>query len=271
MRFSRLVIDTRSDRRRTEASFRLDLAFKNIEHFQSSSDQRNILTKSRFPMLAASGIDGSSLEDRDPVTKQGTGKIILGPHSVLVSEDPHSKWYYVEPRGSAIEQGRKDLESLEAQMLAMGIEPLRVRQANQVTATQTGVDEMKARSILEQWAFDYVDYLERCFYTAFEWMSLRDATVEIDLVTDFTASNNPAAEIDTLLRARAQGDISRSTLWDEMKRRDFLSSRFDADMEKARIEEDAMIGAQNTAFSAFLNSKAINGELSSGISPVGIK
>jgi Domain of unknown function (DUF4055) len=239
----------------------LDLALKNLEHWQSSSDQRNILTKSRFPILAASGMDAASLEDRDPETGKTTGSIVLGPHSVLVSEDAHAKWYYVEPRGSAIEQGHKDLQNLENQMLAMGVEPIRARQNNQITATQTGVDEIKARSILEQWAFDYVDYMERCFLTAFEWMGIYDAEIEIDLPTDFSGSGNPATEIDTLLKARAQGDLSRPTLWEEMKRRNFLSAHFDADKERGMIEEDSMIGAQNTAIGTFLNSKAIQGEL----------
>lgn len=228
----------------------LDLAWKNIEHWQSSSAQRNILTKSRFPLLAASGMDASELEDAD-------GRIVLGPHSILVSQDPGSKWYYVEPRGSAIEQGRKDLENLENQMLAMGIEPLRARQNNQVTATQTGVDEIKARSILEQWSYDFVDYLERCLGTALEWQGIYDGEIEIDLHADFSVNPNPAAELEVLLRARAQGDLSRPTLWAEFRRRDFLSTHFDAEVEHAQLEQDFMLGAQNTAYGTMLNSRAI--------------
>jgi hypothetical protein len=231
----------------------LDVAWKNIEHWQSSSDQRNILTKSRFPMLAASGMDPSTLEDPD-----NPGSIILGPHSVLTSEDPHAKWYYVEPRGSAIEHGRKDLEALENQMIAMGTDPIRLRQNNQVTATQTGVDEIKARSVLEQWAFDFTNYLERCFKTGLEWQGI-DGPVEVDLTTDLTAGANPSAEIQVLLQARRQGDLSRMTLWDELVRRDFLSSNFDPEIERAFLEEDTLTGAQNTAFGTFLNAQAVNG------------
>src|SRR5690606_22651892 len=42
----------------------LDLAWLNIAHWQSSADQRHILTVSRFPILACSGASG---EDSDPV------------------------------------------------------------------------------------------------------------------------------------------------------------------------------------------------------------
>lgn len=234
----------------------LDLAWKNIEHWCSSTDQRNILTKSRFPMLAASGVDPSTIEDPD-----NPGRVVLGPHAVLTSEDAHAKWYYVEARGSAIEQGRKDLETLENQMITMGVEPIRLRQNNQITATQTGVDEVKARSILEQWALDFINYLERCFKTGLEWQGIYGSPVDLDLTTDLTLNGNSAQQIDVLLRARAQGDLSRLTLWDELMRRDFLSAHFDPDVERSLLEEDLLFGAQSTAFGTFLNSQAINGNL----------
>ncbi len=57
----------------------LDLAFKQIEHWISSSDQRSILSAARFPMLAASGVE------IDPEDESG---FAIGPFKVLYSPDP---------------------------------------------------------------------------------------------------------------------------------------------------------------------------------------
>src|SRR3546814_15204826 len=79
-------------------------------------------------MLACSG---ASEEDSDPV--------VIGPHKILYNEDPQGKFYYVEHTGSAIEQGRKDLEDLEKQMSMYGQQFLRQKPGNE-TATGKAID-----------------------------------------------------------------------------------------------------------------------------------
>src|SRR5690606_4239555 len=94
-----------------------DLADLNITHWQSSGDQRANLTVSRFAMLAASGV--SDIDDEG-----GSGEIVIGPNQVLTTEDPESKYYYVEAAGGGLESGRKDLEDLENKMAEYGLKLL---------------------------------------------------------------------------------------------------------------------------------------------------
>ena len=61
-----------------------DLADKNIEHWQSASDQRNALTVARFPMLAGKGLTQKEMED-----------IVLAPNQSLSTENPAGEFYYL--------------------------------------------------------------------------------------------------------------------------------------------------------------------------------
>ena len=86
-----------------------DLAHMNIRHWQSTSDQINVLTVARFPMLAVSGATDSS------------GTVMrIGPRQLLGTKDPNGKFYYVEHTGKSIEAGRIDLQDLEDQMGTYG-------------------------------------------------------------------------------------------------------------------------------------------------------
>lgn len=118
----------------------LDLAYKNVEHWQSSSDQRHILKWARFAILAVSGWDAA--ED----------KMAFGPSSLVKLTDPQAKIYYAEHKGTAIEAGFKDLEQLKEEMAYLALDPfLRSRPGN-MPATTRVLDEAGANSQLSGWA-----------------------------------------------------------------------------------------------------------------------
>ncbi len=87
-----------------------DLADLNIRHWQSMSDQISCLTVARFPMLACSGGDDEE------------GKLVIGPKEWLYTSDPAARFYYVEPKGTAIAAGKTDLDDLEKRMQSYGAE-----------------------------------------------------------------------------------------------------------------------------------------------------
>jgi len=211
----------------------LDLAYKNVEHWQSSSDQRNILTKGRFPMLAASGVDPNSVLD-------ASGNLVVGPHTALLTEDAQGKWYYVEPGGSAIEAGRKDLEDLEKAMAQLAMDPIQTAKGHTAqTATGKTLDDAKARAPLEIWARDFANFLERCVNNAFEWLSLEGAECKIEVNTDFGLNLADMSELTTLTTLRGMREITRPTLYAELKRRQVLSDAFDPELEEAMLEIEA--------------------------------
>jgi hypothetical protein len=218
----------------------LDLAWKNVEHWQSSSDQRNILTKGRFPILAASGIEDPSklLNDK--------GELEIGPHTALVTPHKEAKWYYVEPQGNAIKAGAEDLKQLVEDMRIMGLDPLMPQNGGMQTATERSIDESKARAPLEQWAWEFADFISRCFDRMFEWVGLGQyvglAKVLLDI--DMGLGDENKHDLQTLLQLRQLGDISRHTLYEELKRRGLLGPYFDPLREEQFIEQELMMIAR---------------------------
>ena len=213
----------------------LDLAYKNVEHWQSTSDQRNILTKGRFPMLAASGVDPNSVKDE-------SGNLVVGPHTALVSEDPGGKWYYVEPGGAAISAGERDLEHLEKAMTILAMDPVQTSPGGSAqTATGKTLDDAKARAPLEIWARDFANFLERCVQNMFAWLAMDDAKVGIEVNTDFGLNIADIGELTTLTTLRSMREITRSTLYAELKRRQVLQENFDPELEEALLEIESSL------------------------------
>jgi hypothetical protein len=117
----------------------LDLAYKQIEHWISSSDQRSILAAARFPMLACSGVELDPEDEAD---------FAIGPYKILYSPDAKGRWYYVEPKGNAIESGRLDLEALELQMDMMALNPVTGTHRQYVPQNERDIQETRVHSVI---------------------------------------------------------------------------------------------------------------------------
>lgn len=203
-----------------------DLAYVNLAHWQSSSDQRNILHVARVPMLFASGFG----EDDE---------LVVGANSFTRASDPNADMKYVEHEGKAINAGREDLKDLEFQMQTLGLELLIPRPGTR-TATEDANDKAVMNSLLGMMADGLKDALERCFQFMAEYDGLgKDAGGSLEVNKDFGVSMRDAADLQTLLTAVNAGQISRETFWKELKRRGVLMDDFDPEEEAERIEAEA--------------------------------
>lgn len=223
----------------------LDLAYKQVEHWQSSSDQRNILSFARFPMLAVAGAQGSDEE-----------ALVVGPSRVLTTTDPDGRWYYVEPRGHAIETGRRDLEDLKEEMRILGLQPL-IQRTGHVTATARALDETRVHSAVELLAMNLEDAIETAMRYTDRWLGNEREEGHLygfQVNRDFNLSIREAAEVDSLIRARITGEISRRTFWAELKRRNVLAPDFDPEEEDKILEQEFLTGKIPYSVSAKLPS-----------------
>lgn len=207
-----------------------DLAHLNVAHWQSSSDQRNVLTVARFPILAASGTLG---EDEE-------GKITVGPHSFLFMPDAQGKFYYVEHSGDAIEAGRNDLKDLEEQMANFGAEFMKKRPGNEGQTTRL-LETSESLSSLQVWVIDFKDALENCLRLTAKWMGSDEETGGSVLLDsdDIGIGEADTAHLDALDKARTRKDISRKAYLEELKRRQVLSEEFDIDDDADELEDEA--------------------------------
>lgn len=198
------------------------LAEINIAHWQSSSDQRNIVHVARVPILFWAG-------------KTDDDKVVVGVNSVMFSRDPNAKLMYVEHSGAAIASGEQDITSLENQMQAMGLLLLTPSVGSQ-TATGEMRDDSKENSPLAMMARSLGDALEMSLGFMAEYMGLGDSGGSVMVNTDYGIQAGSATDLQWLTQLAVANKLSPETLWSELQRRGTLSDSFDPEVEQDRLD-----------------------------------
>jgi hypothetical protein len=209
----------------------LDLAMKNVEHWQSSSDQRNILTVARFPILAGAGVE---------IDPGQANESPLGPNTILTTKDPQGKWYYVEHAGAAIAAGEKDLQRLTEEMALLGLQMLNKRPGNP-TATASAIDSAEDHSDLQVVALMLQDAIERMLDYMGRWVGLGDdASGSVLVNQDYgLLQNTQADDAKAVLELKKDGDISRQALLQAPSVRTLLGEDFDPDEDAQILDDEA--------------------------------
>ena len=190
----------------------IDLAWLNLAHWQSSSDQRHILHVARVPILFGRNL------------KVGEDGIEIGPNRLLIGDGDNADLRYVEHSGAAIEAGRQDLADLEDRMAVMGLDLL-VQRSGGMTATERAIDAARADSALSSAVRAVEEGLTRALRLAADWMSIDQAAAgSVTLDTDIGLGPDAAQEIDMLLRMRLAGELSREAFLSEIRRRGVIDA-----------------------------------------------
>jgi hypothetical protein len=186
----------------------LELAFLNVKHWQSQSDQDHILHIARVPLLVAVGVD----DDTD---------ITVGSNSAINLSSKDADLKFVEHSGASIGAGKVALDDLVHQMVQSGAELLIVKPGER-SATEANNDAEANKSDLQRIAESFEDSLDQCLqYTAL-WMGLEDGG-NVTLFKDFASFNLSDASATIILNLQTAGLISKETVLLEMQRRGFIS------------------------------------------------
>lgn len=211
-----------------------NLADLNITHWQSTSDQRHILTVGRFPMLACSGSLGTEAD--------GKKEAVIGPDKLLHSRDPQGRFYYVEHTGTAIAAGDKDLLNLETQMSMFGAQMLTAVPGSQ-TATEKAIDTAEAMSPLQQMAGKFVDSMELALqYTALFMGKEASEAGELSINVDW-AGQSVKVDIAQLREARKAREISRSTYLEALNSAGMLPENFDEEEDQEKLLSEPFVSS----------------------------
>lgn len=206
-----------------------DLAFLNIRHWQSMSDQINILTVVRFPMLAVAG-----------ATDQTGSVMRIGPRQLLSTKDANGRFYYVEHTGKSIESGWKELEKLEEDMEAYGSTFLKKEPGNE-TATGRALDSAESVTPLQDMTLRFVDAVNTAMSFHGFWLNEKNAGT-VTITTDFGPEEVTPEDVDLLKTLRDGKDISRIAMIRETQRRGVLSEDYDPQEDfKQLVEEDKVL------------------------------
>ena len=208
-----------------------DAADLQIELYQEESALKFIKTMAGYPMLAGNGVKPEKNSD-GTVQKLAVGpmKVLYGPPD---GNGNHGEWKYIEPSSHSMEFLKKSIDATKQDLRELGRQPLTAL-SSQLTTVTTSIAAGKAKSAVGAWALMLKDTLENCFMLTARYMGVQYET-EVNVYTDFDNVSDTNADVDNLLTARQNGDLSQETLWFEMKRRKVLSPEFDAQDERERI------------------------------------
>lgn len=209
-----------------------------IELYQALSRQEEVLTFAGSPMLCGEGIA--------PPAPGDNTRIEVGPKTVLfaprVGDGPVSRWDFVQPDAANIAEVRKSVEAIQADMRRVGLQPLTELPGNP-TATGKAIDAAKAHSAVKSWALLLKDAIEQAFVYTCEYLG-RNATVEVDVSTDFSVLPYAAEPLKALAEARSTREISHDAFVAALKRFDVLPNDFDAETDKALLSKEPPVPAQ---------------------------
>lgn len=223
----------------------LELAHLNVEHWQSASDQRDILHAARVPIVFARGVGSDE-------------SIPIGAGAVIKVDRADADMKFVEHSGSAIGAGRESILDLEDKMRQVGAELLVVKPGN-LTVMQTRADDEPAKCDLQRIAAFMEDALDTAlgFVAAFAGMPEGG---HVSLYDDYGAAGMDEASLQLLETTWKDGGLTLPTLLREYKRRGVLSPEVDVDEEVdgANAERDAAANAASAREHAMLQAASMN-------------
>jgi hypothetical protein len=212
----------------------MELAEVQIQHWQSTADQNNILRIIRVPMLQIKGHNEKFNENGEVINQ-----IVISPNSTLnfdAGSDAGAEW--IEHKGNSIDAGRDHLKDLEEHMSFLGTELSLPRSPQPQSATGELIDESEANSLLKDIANSFFDTIEEALVLAARYMKLDPETSigVLDANRD-VKSFKGIQDLQHLIELYKNGIISRELTLKEAIRRDVISTEIDIEDELNKTEQ----------------------------------
>lgn len=223
----------------------LDLAYLNAEHWQSKSDQQNILHVARVPILFGKDM--------------ATDDLTVGAGTMVKASSPDADLKYVEHSGASIEAGRQSLLDLEDQMRQVGAELLVIKPGN-TTEVQTRQDNEPAMCSLQRITQSLEDAIDLALYFMARFAG-EPTGGSVSIYSDFGVATLAEASSQLLASMQADGALSHATLLSELQRRGVLSADVDINDEvaAASAERESMQAASAARENAMLRAARDDG------------
>jgi hypothetical protein len=200
-----------------------DLAYLNLHHYQSYSDQINILSVARVPLIFGRNIQ--------------VDKMPVGTATMVTSTDENSDLKYVEVQGASISAGRQDVKDTEVSMALYGLQQL-APNTSQVTATERIISNAGTNSSLSSWALDYQDVIQKTYELYGEFIG-KEFNGEISINTEYDLGYADPTVINSILTANSQGILSNKNTYDELQKRSIINTTDTYDDNLLELEKDS--------------------------------
>lgn len=198
----------------------LELAYLNVKHWQSQSDQDNLLHVARVPLLFV-------------FTSDEQFKLVISSGSATrMPKDGDAK--YVEHTGAAIEAGRQSLQDLIDEMRMAGAKLLQRDKQQVKTAAQANEEAAQELSPLARLAGQFSDCIAQVLQIFADYRGVTEGG-HVEMRGNFDSDFAPEVSVPSLISMATAGKISDETLYSEMQRRGVISDELDWTKELARI------------------------------------
>lgn len=206
----------------------MEVAHLNVKHWQSQSDQDNILHVARVPMLAIIGVDAPG-QDAAPgsAITVGTSQATYLPQS--------GDMKFVEHTGKAIEAGRQSLLDLEDQMRMAGAKLLQKEKQATKTAAQAEEEAAQELSPLETMAGTLEDAIDQILQFFALWIGESEGG-HVQVNGNFDVDYDIANTLPFLQTMNDRGRLSDQSFYQEVQRRGVLLGDRDWETEKGLLE-----------------------------------
>lgn len=212
----------------------MDVAWLNVDHWQSYSDQRQVLHTARIPLLFRRGFSREEIKE---------GPVVVGARRIHSTSNATADMHYVEISGESMAQGDIHLRGLIEAAREKGSKPLTDR--GPITATGEVRADSKATCDLQAWC----EALERTLLQAYRlaWRAVPGLDPIPDdfrprVFSDFDLRDRSTADLAGLAADRLRGDISRKAYLKECKRRGRLPEDYDIEADKVELDKEAADG-----------------------------
>lgn len=217
------------------------LAWVNLSHYQSDSDQRNILRFNRFGLLFQCGVDEEEMEKA----------VVIGPAKLVRTKrsKADADLKVVEGTGSAIGAGRQDVQDLELRGEVLGLQPLMARSGD-ATATGQALDASKTQCDVQAWVRSLERTLTQAYELAAKWVGAElPEKFRVNIFNEFGLSMRATSDIEQLIKLQAAGILPKRAVLLEVRRRSLISEDSDVDQLLADVEAenpvDGMTGTED--------------------------
>nr|DAK42636.1 MAG TPA: portal [Caudoviricetes sp.] len=203
----------------------MELAYLNVKHWQSQSDQDNITNIARVPLLA--------IYSNDEVKQ-----LSIGGSAIHLPID--SSMQFVEHSGQAISSGVESLKDLEEQMKTAGAKLL-TKTALAMTDSQARDEAGKEISQLRLLANRFEDAIDLALEYTGHWLGIAKEQVgNVQISGNIENDLDPSTSMASVIQLRNAGVISNQSTFDEAKRRGLLADGLEWGTEQERLQSEGM-------------------------------
>ncbi|MDE8802586.1 DUF4055 domain-containing protein, partial [Citrobacter freundii] len=201
----------------------LNMALLNVKHWQSQSEQDNILHVARVPLLTVFGLEDGQ-------------ELVIGSSSATQFSDRQKQGLeYVEHTGTSISAGKESLTDLVEQMRQAGAKLLRTDNTSTKSVDQTSEEKMQEQSPLYTMATSLEDALDNILQIMAEYIGEKEGG-NVDVRTELDVESkefNPPAAL-AIQSLRQGGDLRHIDAIKSLQKLNLIDA--DADPEKVLDE-----------------------------------